>query len=117
MPATASLADVHPLPRSTVQEIATSEATTHAQAIHETVLHVTDGVVYVVLEDDERALTPGDRVTIRAGEAYRLWNAGDDDARVCYEAVPAPQPVSVRAVRRRPARVRGIRPAFAVPMA
>ena len=46
-----------------------------------TTLHVTDGVVYVVADDDEWVLTPGDSATIPAGMAYRRWNAGDDAAR------------------------------------
>ena len=38
--------------------------------------------MYLVLEDDELVLTPGDIATIAAGEAHRFFNAGDSDARV-----------------------------------
>jgi uncharacterized cupin superfamily protein len=46
-----------------------------------TTIQVIDGVVYVISEDDDQVLTPGDSATIRAGRAYRRWNAGDDAAR------------------------------------
>jgi mannose-6-phosphate isomerase-like protein (cupin superfamily) len=48
---------------------------------HETSIHVVEGVVYVVTDEDERALTPGETATIDAGIAYRRWNAGDERAR------------------------------------
>jgi quercetin dioxygenase-like cupin family protein len=47
----------------------------------ETVVHVVEGVVYLVAGDDETVLTPGDSATIPAGVPFRRWNAGDDDAR------------------------------------
>jgi quercetin dioxygenase-like cupin family protein len=47
----------------------------------ETTVQVLDGVVYVMTEDDEWVLTPGDTATIAPGVAYRRWNAGDDEAR------------------------------------
>ncbi|MDQ1373234.1 MAG: hypothetical protein QOJ09_572 [Actinomycetota bacterium] len=45
-------------------------------------LVVTDGVLYVVLGDDEMALMPGDALVVRNGDVRRAWNAGDDVARV-----------------------------------
>ena len=46
-----------------------------------TVVQVVEGVVYVVADDHEWVLTPGDAATIPAGVGYRRWNAGEDDAR------------------------------------
>jgi mannose-6-phosphate isomerase-like protein (cupin superfamily) len=45
-------------------------------------LIVADGVLYVVLDEDEVALMPGDAVVVRVGELRCAWNAGDDVARV-----------------------------------
>ena len=45
-----------------------------------TTIHVLEGVVYLVLEEDEQALTPGDQAVLRPGELHRLWNAGDGEA-------------------------------------
>jgi glyoxylate utilization-related uncharacterized protein len=51
-------------------------------ALHiQTTIQVLDGVLYVIAEDDEWVLTPGDTATIPAGVSYRRWNAGDDAAR------------------------------------
>ena len=50
--------------------------------IHEHTLYVSDGVVYVVLGEDELALTAGDQIGLRRGELRRAWNAGDETARV-----------------------------------
>ena len=47
----------------------------------ETTIRVTDGVVYVVAGDHETVLLPGDETAVRAGESYRRWNAGDEEAR------------------------------------
>jgi mannose-6-phosphate isomerase-like protein (cupin superfamily) len=46
------------------------------------VVCVIDGTMYVAFEDDDVILTPGDQLTIRAGEDYRAWNAGDEAASV-----------------------------------
>ena len=46
------------------------------------VVCVMDGTVYVAFEDDDAILTPGDQLTIRAGESHRAWNAGDEAASV-----------------------------------
>jgi quercetin dioxygenase-like cupin family protein len=43
---------------------------------------VTDGLLYVVLEDDEVALIPGDEVVIGSGKLQFAWNPGSDMARV-----------------------------------
>jgi quercetin dioxygenase-like cupin family protein len=43
---------------------------------------VSEGVLYVVLDDDEQALTAGDQIGVRPGELKRAWNAGEDVARV-----------------------------------
>jgi quercetin dioxygenase-like cupin family protein len=45
-------------------------------------LRVVDGVVYVQTEDDEAVLLPGDSALLPAGEARRVWNAGDEAAHV-----------------------------------
>jgi quercetin dioxygenase-like cupin family protein len=45
-------------------------------------LYIAEGVVYVVLEEDELALTPGDQIGVRRDEMKRAWNAGDEVARV-----------------------------------
>lgn len=45
-----------------------------------TTIHVLEGVVYLVAEEDERALTPGDEAVVRAGELHRIFNAGDGEA-------------------------------------
>ena len=54
---------------------------TELRASEQTGVHVLDGVVYVLADDDEWVLTPGDTATIEAGVPYRRWNAGDDHAR------------------------------------
>jgi quercetin dioxygenase-like cupin family protein len=41
---------------------------------------VTDGIVYVMVDEDEAVLTPGDSITIPAGVARRAWNAGESVA-------------------------------------
>ena len=45
-------------------------------------IEVTDGIVYVMFDEHDAVLTPGDEITIRAGSARRAWNAGDGVARV-----------------------------------
>jgi quercetin dioxygenase-like cupin family protein len=45
-------------------------------------LRVTDGVVYVRREEDETVLVAGDSIALSAGEPRRVWNAGDETARV-----------------------------------
>jgi quercetin dioxygenase-like cupin family protein len=50
--------------------------------ITEHTIYVSDGVLYVILEADELALTAGDQIGIRRGELRRAWNAGEEAARV-----------------------------------
>ena len=45
-------------------------------------IRVTDGIVYVRRDDDDAVLLPGDAITIAAGAPRRVWNAGDEPARV-----------------------------------
>jgi quercetin dioxygenase-like cupin family protein len=45
-------------------------------------VRVTDGVVYVRRDDDDAILFAGDSITLFAGEQRRVWNAGDETARV-----------------------------------
>jgi quercetin dioxygenase-like cupin family protein len=45
-------------------------------------LRVVDGIVYVRGEDDDTVLTPGDSISLSAGDQRRIWNAGDETARV-----------------------------------
>jgi quercetin dioxygenase-like cupin family protein len=47
-----------------------------------TTIHVLEGVVYLVADEDERALTPGDEAVLRPGELHRIFNAGDGEAHV-----------------------------------
>ena len=48
----------------------------------EVALLVTDGLLYVVLEDDELALIPGEEVVIGKNHLQFAWNAGSDVLRV-----------------------------------
>jgi quercetin dioxygenase-like cupin family protein len=61
--------------------------------ICEHTLYVSSGVVYVVLHEDELALTAGDQIGVRRGELRRAWNAGEETARV---VVATRSPVSHR---------------------
>ncbi|MEA2439907.1 MAG: Cupin [Thermoleophilaceae bacterium] len=49
-------------------------------------VRVTDGVLYVRLEEHDVVLLPGDSLTVPAGESRRAWNAGDEAARVVVSA-------------------------------
>ena len=51
----------------------------------EQALHVLDGVLYVVHGENETVLTPGDSLTIHAGDPRRIWNAGDETVRVVVQ--------------------------------
>jgi uncharacterized cupin superfamily protein len=48
----------------------------------EQTLRVLDGILYVVHGENETVLTPGDSVTLDAGVESKIWNAGDEVARV-----------------------------------
>jgi quercetin dioxygenase-like cupin family protein len=48
----------------------------------EQTVYVAEGVLYVVLDEGELALTPGDEIHVRRGELRRAWNAGDERLRV-----------------------------------
>jgi quercetin dioxygenase-like cupin family protein len=43
---------------------------------------VTEGLLYVVLDDDDLALIPGEEVVIPSGRLQFAWNAGHDTARI-----------------------------------
>ena len=62
----------------------------HSHPGLETVLHVVEGVVYLVLDDDERVLTPGDEAIVGPGRLHRRWNAGDEPAHIVEIHRPAP---------------------------
>jgi len=47
-----------------------------------TTIHVLQGVVYLIRDEDERAMTPGDQAVIPPGELHRIFNAGDGEAHV-----------------------------------
>src|SRR4051812_49172480 len=47
-----------------------------------TTIHVLEGVVYLISEDDERPTTPGDEAVIARGAVHRLFNAGDGEAHI-----------------------------------
>ena len=49
------------------------------------VLHVVDGVIYAMVEEHDFVLTGGDDLAVRAGVSHRIWNAGDEPARVVTE--------------------------------
>jgi quercetin dioxygenase-like cupin family protein len=55
-------------------------------------LYVSDGVLHVVLEGDELALTSGDQIGIRPGELKCAWNAGGRVARVVVSS-RRPRPI------------------------
>ena len=52
-----------------------------SQTGSETLIQVAEGVVYVVIGDDDLILTPGDSAIIPPGQDYRSWSAGDEEAR------------------------------------
>jgi len=43
-------------------------------------IHVLEGVVYLISEEDERPMTPGDQAVVAPGEPHRIFNAGDGEA-------------------------------------
>jgi hypothetical protein len=43
---------------------------------------VTEGLLYVVLDDEDLALIPGDEVVIPSGRLQFAWNAGGEVARI-----------------------------------
>jgi quercetin dioxygenase-like cupin family protein len=45
-----------------------------------TTIHVLEGIVYLVAENDERPMTPGDEAVLPPGELHRVFNAGDGEA-------------------------------------
>jgi len=54
-----------------------------------TTIHVLEGVVYLVAEEDERAMTPGDEAVLQPGELHRIFNAGDGEAHLLEGVRPA----------------------------
>jgi mannose-6-phosphate isomerase-like protein (cupin superfamily) len=66
------------------QELAPDERV-RLESTRDSVLSVIDGVVYAVVDDEDYVLMPGDRIEITAGEPFRVWNAGDEVARVVTE--------------------------------
>ena len=55
-------------------------------ATREERFEVTDGVVYVMVDEHDVVMTPGDSITIPAGAARRGWNAGEEVACVVCQA-------------------------------
>jgi len=47
-----------------------------------TTIHVLEGVIYLISEEDERPMTPGDVAVLAPGTPHRIFNAGDGEARV-----------------------------------
>jgi quercetin dioxygenase-like cupin family protein len=43
---------------------------------------VTEGLLYIVLDDEDLALIPGEEVVIPAGRLQFAWNAGTDVAKI-----------------------------------
>jgi uncharacterized cupin superfamily protein len=54
----------------------------HTDATRHQLLRVTDGIVYVRYDENEALLVAGDEMSLAAGDARRIWNAGDETARV-----------------------------------
>jgi len=54
-------------------------------ARRDALVHVIDGVVYAMIEDDDQVLTAGDEIVLQAGVSHRIWNAGDEAARLITE--------------------------------
>jgi quercetin dioxygenase-like cupin family protein len=54
----------------------------HTDLERSQLLRVVDGIVYVRGDEDDAVLLPGDSILLVAGEARRIWNAGDEPARV-----------------------------------
>ena len=54
-----------------------------------TTIHVLEGVVYLITEEDERPMTPGDEASIAPGQQHRIFNAGDGEAHVLEGVRPA----------------------------
>jgi uncharacterized cupin superfamily protein len=55
----------------------------------DTVIRVSDGVVWVVAGENETVLLPGDGAVTPAGESYCRWNEGDEEARYAEVFRPA----------------------------
>ena len=47
-----------------------------------TTIHVLEGVVYLIADEDERPMTPGDQAVIAPGVSHRIFNGGDGVAHV-----------------------------------
>jgi quercetin dioxygenase-like cupin family protein len=60
--------------------------------VHDSTLRVHEGVICVTLEEHDVILTPGDEVMVRAREARRILNAGDEPAHVSIAPVTASLP-------------------------
>jgi quercetin dioxygenase-like cupin family protein len=63
----------------------------HAHLIahdEETTVSVVEGVVYATVEEHDYVVLPGDRITLPAGGPHRIWNAGDEIARLIAERRP-----------------------------
>ena len=67
------------------QELAPGDALRTDSSLNQLV-RVTEGIVYVRRGDDDVVLFGGDAITIAAGEPRRVWNAGDESARVIVAA-------------------------------
>lgn len=61
----------------------------HVHPKQDEYLEVRDGVLGVWLDGTTRRLSPGESVTISAGEPHRFWNAGEAELHVIGEVRPA----------------------------
>jgi quercetin dioxygenase-like cupin family protein len=91
------MADLAHIPStSQIEEIAPGERlrTDPARA---QLIRVTEGVLYVRLDKHDVVLTPGDSLTIPAGEPRHAWNAGDDrvHAFVCDAETGCPEALAL----------------------
>jgi uncharacterized cupin superfamily protein len=54
-----------------------------------TTICVLEGVIYLISEDDERPMTPGDQAVVAPGQLHRIFNAGDGEAHVLEGVRPS----------------------------
>jgi mannose-6-phosphate isomerase-like protein (cupin superfamily) len=72
---------VHAFAVESVEGVDAPRSRPRVHARLETSISVTEGVVYVVADEHDHVLTPGDTLVIPAGTSYQRFNAGDDEAR------------------------------------
>src|SRR5512139_2210885 len=61
----------------------------HHHVSTEEIYYLTAGQGRIRIEDEERAVGPGDAVAIPPGRRHKLWNTGDEPLRLLCCCVPA----------------------------